>query len=218
MNLRLKRGLIIQSMGPLFLLLIIRHCHVIKYRDLMGKFVSRLQISPYNTVCQTINHPMFGELVIFCVSIILVILAFIYGCGFRTTHTCGFTSKGEKVTSIEEYKDAAASFLMTFILPLLIDDLSTPQMWISYILILVVVYAVLYKSDLYYQSPVLALLGYRVFKFKVLNPDEKVPYGFKRDKDYIGITYGKMITDGATIKWKNIADDVYQVLYEENEK
>ena len=210
-KLYLKRGLITQSLSPVFALLIIRHMHL-DYPLLISRFLNRLSSNSIEAIEKAIKHPRFGELIIVIIGMIWVASSIISIPAFRATEEAGFISKGEKVVATDEKKDAAASFLMTFILPLLIDDLSSPQNWISYILVLLVVYAVLYQSNLYYQSPVLAFLGYKVFTFKVLNPYK--PTGLKEDKEYIGITRKTMITEEAAILWKHISDGVFLVYNE----
>lgn len=213
MNLKLKRGLITQSLSPVFVLLVIRHFHC-EYTHLICRFFDYLLKDPCMAMTTAWCHEMLGELLIFFIGILWIIRSLLYIPAFAGTQNHGFHSHGEQTISVEEKRDAAASFLMTFILPLLIDELTTPQYWISYLLVIVVVYAVLYQSNLYYQSPVLAILKYHVYEFKVLNPDETDPEGFKNEKIYIGITRGNGLTDDAVIKWKKIADDVYLIYNE----
>ena len=210
-NKRLKRGLIIQSLSIVFVLLIIRHSHF-EYVRLICRFAEEFKASPFDAVCSCINHERFGELLIVCIGFAWVIISILSLSAFKATQKAGFESHGEQVIVLEEKRDVAASFLMTFILPLLIDELNAPQNWISYIIVIAVVYAVLYQSNLYYQSPILALLGYKVFSFQVLNPYENS--GMKSDVDYIGITKREMITDESSIMWKHIADNVFLVYNE----
>lgn len=208
-NLQLKRGLIKQSLSPVFALLIIRHIHL-DYPHLIRRFFICLFSSPVETIRIAFIHSRFGELLIVVVGAIWTISSLVSIPAFNATQNAGFESLGEMVIVVEEKRDAAASFLMTFILPLLIDELSSPQYWFSYILVIVVVYEVLYQSNLYYQSPVLALLRYKVFTFKILNP----AIGLEEDKEYIGITKKNMITEKAAIMRKHIADDVFLVYNE----
>ena len=209
----LKNGLVIQSLSPVFVLLVIRHFHC-EYCLLFKCFVRVLFKEPRSAIVMAWSNLMFGELVIFIVGVVWFIYSVLYIPAFAGTQYYGFHSHGEQIISVEEKRDAAASFLMTFILPLLIDDLTTPQYWISYLLIICGVCVMLYHSNLYYQSPVLAILKYHVYEFKVLNPDETDSEGFKNEKTYIGITRGKRITDDSVIKWKKIADDVYLIYNE----
>jgi len=213
MNLKLKRGLIIQSLSPVFVLLLIRHFHC-EYFRLVKHFFTLLYIEPCSAMTLAWKHEMFGELLVFLLGVLWLICSAIYIPAFARTQDHGFHSHGEQIISVEEKRDSAASFLMTFILPLLIDELSSPQYWISYLLVIVVVCAVLYQSELYYQSPVLAFLKYHIYEFKVINPCETDTDGFKNEKIYIGITRGSGITDGAVIKWKKIAGDIYLIYCE----
>ena len=208
-NLHLKRGLIIQSLSPVFVLLIIRHLHL-DYFHLIKSFFTHLETNPQGTVLKALGHPRFGEFLIIIVGLSWIVFSFISIPAFKATQNAGFVSKGEFAIEVSEEQDAAASFLMTFILPLLIDELSSPQYWISYILVIIVVYAVLYKTNFYYQSLILALLGYKVFKFKLLNPTGDLI----EDKEYIGITRNKMIAADVAIMRKHIADNVYLVYNE----
>lgn len=210
-NLNLKRGLITQSLSPVFILLVVRHMHL-NYFDLILRFVDVVKNDPSNAIQRAIAHPEFGELIVVVIGIVWIITSILSIPAFSSSQESGFESNGEQVIAVEEKKDAAASFLMTFILPLLIDELSSPRYWISYLLVIVVVYAVLYQSNLYYQSPVLAILGYKVFEFEVTNPYEQS--GMKNNKRYIGLTRGKMISEEPAIIWKHIADDVFLVYNE----
>ena len=210
-NLHLKRGLITQALSPVFVLLVIRHMHF-NHIVLVSRFFNAVTFDIINTIYKTLKHPEFGDLLIVIIGIVWFTASILSVPAFGESQKSGFESHGEQVVAVEEKKDAAGSFLMTFILPLLIDELSSPQFWISYILVIVVVYAVLYQSNLYYQSPVLALLGYKVFVFEVKNPCEQV--GMKKNKRYIGLTKGKMISEGPAIIWKHIADDVFLVYNE----
>ena len=210
-NLNLKCGLITQSLSPAFVLLGIRHFHL-NYPMLCTSFIEEWKNSPINAIQAAFFHPRLGELLIFLAAIAVIITSILSVPAFKATQIASFESHGERVKVVEEKKDAAASFLMTFILPLLIDELSTPQNWISYVLVIVVVYAVLYQSNLYYQSPVLAFLGYKIFTFKVINPECSA--GMEPEKEYIGITKRKMITCEASIVWRYISDDVFLVYNE----
>ena len=212
-NLHLKRGLIIQSLSPVFFLLIIRHLHL-DYWHLVCRFLSCIAISPGETIMKAFMHPRFGELLVVICGFILCFDSVISIPAFKGVQEAGFESHGEMVNVIGEQKDAAASFLMTFILPLLIDELGSPQYWVSYVFLIAVVCAVLCQSNLYYQSPVLAIFGYRVFKFKVLNPADRL----EENREYIGITKKNMITEEAAIIWKHISDDVFLVYNEGNRR
>ncbi len=210
-NLRLKHGLIKQSLSPVFFLLIIRHVHF-EYIRLIANFMNEILYAPVVTILRAVIHPRFGELFIVIIGAFWIAFSLISIPAFNGTQVAGFESHGEIAVIVEEKRDAAASFLMTFILPLLVDELDSPQKWISYLMVILVVCAVLNQSNLYYQSPLLAFLGYKVFTFKVMNPCDDA--GLEVDKEYIGITRDRIITSENAIMWKHIADDVYLVYNE----
>lgn len=213
MNFRLKRGLTIQSLSMVFILLVIRHFHC-EFFDLVSRFVSTMNKEPFRAIEKAVCHELFGESIVSLIGVVWVVLSLLYIPAFSGTQEAGFHSHGEQIILVEEKKDVFASFLMTFLLPLLIDELTTPQYWISYLLVIVVVYAVMEQSDLFYQSPVLALLKYHVYGFRVVNPDETDLNGFSIEKTYVGITRETEITDNNTIKWKRIVNNVYLIYCE----
>ena len=121
-NLHLKRGLITQSLSPAFVLLIIRHLHL-DFSRLIGRFFSCVMTSPIETIMRTLSHQRFGEFLVIGVGVIWIVSSLISVPAFKAIQNAGFESRGEMTIAVEEQKDAAASFLMTFILPLLFDEL-----------------------------------------------------------------------------------------------
>ena len=214
-NLFIKRDLIRQSLSPLFGVLLVRHVHC-DFITLIGKFLNNVWINPKTTIIKALIHPRFGEMIIVFISFFWVVSAYLSYIAFEEKQLAGFENKGDILIVLEEKKEVAASFLMTFILPLLIDDLSTPQNWISYIIILVIVCKVLYQSNMYYQSPVLAMIGYKSFTFK-FKKDNCNDSDIDNGETYIGITKNKMIPNNASIVWKYISDDVYLVYEQKTE-
>jgi len=67
----------------------------------------------------------------------------------------------------------------------------------------------LYNTDLYYQNPVLAMLGYKTFMFEITNSNEKGD-GKIENRSFIGITKGKLDCD-RIIKRKEIDDNIWLV-------
>lgn len=209
---KIKREMISQSLSPLFLLLLIRHCHCCRYFGLVVKFFSQIGDFPL-TVKSAFQHELLGELIVFIISAFWVIRSFLYLIAFTQFQRCNFESKGERVKNVSIIYDAPI-FFVTYGLPLLVDDLSTPQYWISYLMILAFVYIVLSKTNLYYQNPVLCVFKYHVYEFEVDNPDSQALNGFKENVKYIGFSRGNWINNNTMIKWKWIADDIY-LIYED---
>jgi hypothetical protein len=189
-------------------LLIIRHVHG-DFLALFARFCDAFAVDWMSAICKAFFHQRFGEMLAVFVSLIVIVLTVLSYLAFGEVQTNTFENHGEKLIKVEEEREASAIFMMSFVLPLLVDDLSTPQKWLSYIAIVCIECLVLSKTNLYYKSPLLALFGYKVFSFQVANPGE--PYGLKKDKTYIGITRGKKIDENRVIVWKYIADNVLLV-------
>ena len=75
---------------------------------------------------------------------------------------------------------------------------------ISFVIIL------MWRTNLYYQNPVLTILGYTSFSFEMGKSDDKRLEG----KECIGITKNK-INGSGVIKYQRIADNVF-VVYDKN--
>ena len=118
-------------------------------------------------------------------------------------------AKGENVVVSDDKKDAGISFLVTFVLPLLVDEVTGLREFIFFLTMLTMVLCLLIRSNLFYQNPLLTLLGYRICTFKVIDPAKDLqPYA---KMELIGITRGKPISHEAPIKRKYIADNVFLI-------
>lgn len=126
-------------------------------------------------------------------------------------HCTNFRSAGEQVIIDEDKRDSGASFVVTFILPLLIEDINTVRGMLVFGALLWLIIKLLTKSNLFYQNPVLILLGYECFAFKFVNPARDIE---NPDVVYIGITKGRKISTEPAIKRKYIADDVFLIYNE----
>lgn len=104
--------------------------------------------------------------------------------------------------------DCGATFLVTYVLPLLTDDVSSFRGLIVFLIMIIMVIMLLSKSNTFYQNPVLAAMGYRTFSFEFSDPNRDIKYP---GKIYIGITYGKQIKEEEVIKRKYISDDVFLI-------
>lgn len=107
----------------------------------------------------------------------------------------GFTIK-----EISEDKEAGLNFFLTLILPLLIGDLNEWQNAVAFIVIFIIIFSLLMKTDLFYANPVLTLLGYHVYKLTFNNnPNLK--------DQCIAVTTVEVTVDH-TIEYKKITDNV----------
>lgn len=194
-----------QSFAPLFLILFI------KYFDLrIFKLVSLFFINcfcvPEETVIKAVIHRLFITclLEVFC---LLWVIYSIYGIKkFTISQEAEFVSEGESLIDIEKLPDAGVTFFMTYVLPMAMDDLNTLRGITVFIILIVMLFALMWKTNLYYQNPVLTILGYEVFSFKF----ETTQSDEYKNKECIGITRGN-VEIGNTIKRQKISDNVFLV-------
>lgn len=210
-NLHIKRSLIIQSFAPLFLLLMIKHLNICLYVTLIKKFSYEITQNVYSTFIKTIHHEEFGSIFIFILGFIWVVIAILIALAFKGIHSSGFTSAGEKINIVDTEAEGSAVFLVTYVLPLLTDDVRTLNGLIVFLLMLIMIIVLLNNSKNFYQNPILTILKYKTYSFKFLNPETDIE---NPESEYICITRGKGISEEATIKRKYIADGVFLIYNE----
>ena len=207
-NLNLKRSLVLQAFAPLFLLLTIKHLDVVLHWNLIVKFLHACKTIRIDTIRTSVHHPSFGGFVVSVIGVIWLIVTIAIAMGFDGMQKSGFKSAGEKIVIDDSPNDGSATFLVTYVLPLLTDDVETIRGLIVFLTMLAMVILLLTHSNTFYQNPVLAAMKYRTFTFKFMNPANDITYP---ERTYIGITHGVGITEGAVIKRKYISDGVFVV-------
>lgn len=203
-NKKLKRDLVLQSFAPLFLVLCVKHAHC--YWRFLPSFFMKIRVHDWSVFHDVVGHAFFGDLVVFAISLIWVLWAVLIYGGFTGILQVNFDSYGENLVVVTDKRDVGATFLVSFILPLLLDDVSTLRGFIVFGLLLLMMFILLVNSNLFYQNPLLIILGYRTFEFQFIAPYKDIA---DKEKVYIGITKGKTISQKSTIKRKYIADDVF---------
>ena len=201
---KLKSFLVLQSFCPLFLLVLFKH---LGHFALVIQFLTGLFHSDFSIFGKMVKSAALGDVILSVFSIIWLISTVIVAIGFRNFQYSSFASHGETIIIGAEKKDSGATFLMTFILPLLLDDVSTIRGFLVFCVLLTMVIYLLMQSDLFYQNPVLVALHYKTYEFRFNSSYKDV----EKDKVYIGVTKGRLPYDGAVIKRKYIADDVFLV-------
>lgn len=205
-NKKLKRDLVLQSFAPLFLILCVKHAHC--YWRFLPSFWGKIRAQEWSVFRDMVNHAFWGDFVVFTISLIWVIwAALIYG-GFVGILHVDFDTYGESIVVETDKRDVGATFLVSFVLPLLIDDVSTLRGFLIFVLLLIMMIVLLINSNLFYQNPLLTILGYRTFEFQFVHPYKDI---MDKKKVYIGITKGNEISRETTIKRKYIADDVFVI-------
>lgn len=201
---KLKRYLVLQSFCPLFLLVFIKHVgnghKIVKF--MMGIFRGDMGV-----FWRAIHSEALGDVIVTCFCIIWFILTVIVALGFRSLQSSSFAHHGENIIVGSEKKDSGVTFLVTFVLPLLVDDVATLRGFIFFNVLLFMVLFLLIRSDMFYQNPVLAALGYKSYEFIFTNPYNDVD----GSKTYIGLTRDYIPSSKLCVKRKYIADGVFLI-------
>lgn len=184
----MKIKLMIQSLSPLALLTIIKNFSLITV-DNYGELLTKKEFIYTNIILLTVLS--------FCaIWVILSIVFYIEFIAFQYTDK----KTGYDITINKEITEKSIDFLLTFIIPLLVDDIDTCQGAMVFFLLLFLICTLLCKTNLFYANPVLAILGYKIYEFSfVKNSEEK-------EKDLIGIYKGKFPKN---VMYKKITDTVY---------
>lgn len=156
----------------------------------------------------TVRNKEFGSLVIFVISVIWLLFTFIIAIGFKGMQKSGFKSAGEQILIEDSPNDSGATFLVTYVLPLLTDDISSVRGLIVFLVLLSMVIILLINSNTFYQNPVLSAMKYRTFIFKFINPASDINHS---NGTYVGITKGALIDENLIIKRKYISNGVFLI-------
>ena len=207
-NLVLKRSLMFQSFAPLFALLAIKYFNPAMFWHLTVSFVKLFSDKGMVAVPIAVANKNFGSFLIFMISFMWLLATFIVAIGFIGMQKSGFRSAGEKISIVGSPDTGNGIFLVNYILPLMINDVSSIRKLISFLLLLSTVIVVLIDSDTFYQNPVLSVMKYRTFTFKFVNPESDIKHS---NRVYVGITHGAPIAEDAVIKRKYISDGVFLI-------
>lgn len=197
-----------QSFAPLFLLLTIKYLDISLYLKLIRKFIDTFPEARIKVFYVVLNHPSFGSFVVSLIGIIWLLFTVAIALGFGGMQEAGFKSAGEKIEIEELSNDGSATFLVTYVLPLLTDDVESIRGLIVFLAMLIMVILLLTNSGMFYQNPVLAAMKYRTFSFKFLNPSNDI---IDPERKYIGITYKGPINEKKVIKRKYISDGIFVI-------
>lgn len=207
-NPKIKRSLIVQSFAPLFLLLAIKYSHICTYYNLIGAFFNEIKNGFWETIDLAIQHPSFWGVAVFVISIIWLAVTIVIAFGFKGIQNNNLISAGEQIIVSERETDGGAVFLVTYVLPLLMDDINSWRSFLVFLVLLIMIVALLIHSKNFYNNPILALLRYKTYTFKFLNPADDIE---DAEKEYVAITHGKGISEEATIRRKYITDGVFLI-------
>lgn len=207
-NLKLKWFLIMQSFFPLALLLFVKYmdCDLVKKTAFWIAGLWKKADDAH--LPEVLDKPFIVVLLVMCsVWILVSILA---GFQLRGVWKANFIDHGEKIRVQKYITDGSVLFYMTILFPLIMDDLGEKRNFVLFMIIMVLLIRLMWRTNLYYQNPVLTILGYRVFEFEFkLTKDDSL-----KNKMFIGITRG-MIHEEKIIKRQFISDNVF-LIYNKN--
>lgn len=160
----MKRKLIMQSFAPLFLILFVKYfdCELCR---LFISFFKMLFRTPIVALSRAVQHSLFITMLleIFC---LLWVIYSTYGIkSFNASQRANFTSQGESLVNIVKISDSGVTFFMTYVPPMAMDDLNSCKGIFVFSILMAMLFALMWKTNLYYQNPVLTVLGYEVFSF-----------------------------------------------------
>ena len=190
----MKIKLMVQSLSPLFLLTIIRNWSF-KTQGEEGKVLKTKEFVIENGV-------LILTILVCFIWVICSIWFFFEFLAFKWSDK----KDGYEIVNVFENKEASLNFFITLILPLMLDDIDTIQGSITFIVIILLICILLYRTDLYCANPVLAILGYRVYEFEFMD-NESMATG-----KYVGICKGK-VSEGQTIEYKVIDKNNKNIIY-----
>ena len=71
-----------------------------------------------------------------------------------------------KIISIKKEKELSLVFFATYILPLVTIDIKSFNDFLSFFIILISIFILCWKTDLWYTNPILSILGYKIYTIK----------------------------------------------------
>ncbi len=182
---RLKIQLYILSLWLLFALL----------------FVNKVQVPICFENCEFIGFKrLISENIIPLISIIFVFSGFWFYYRFRYIIK-GSKSLPEQIKEIENVNWEHLTFLVTYVIPLLSFDLdfnlSEDRNGLMFFLVLVIIGMIYVKTNMFYNNPTLAILGYHIYKSHTTS------------KTNIILISKDVLIEGDWIQYKLISDNIY---------
>lgn len=199
-NKYLKWLLIVQSFLPLFFLVIIRCCSKSRVKLIFG-FVSELFRGNLKAIGTALKHPEIFATSLLCFCTLMLLLGLFKYLFFKKSQSFGFQEEEKKIVIDADATENSVTFFVTYITPLVLDDMDESRGFFSFITIAALLILLMRNTNLYYQNPFLTILGYRSFYFH-FDGEEGI--------GDVAITRGNFDVS-KLIKRKRISDNVYLV-------
>lgn len=199
-NKYLKWLLIVQSFLPLFFLVIIR-CYSKIRLQLVQNFISELFHGNFKVIGTALKHPEIFAISLLCLCVALFVFGLCIYLFFKKSQSFGFQEEGKKIVIDADVTENSVAFFVTYITPLVLDDIDEGRGFFSFITIAALLILLMRNTNLYYQNPFLTILGYRTFYFH---------FDGEEGMGDVAITRGDFDV-AKLIKRKRISDNVYLV-------
>ena len=201
----LKSALISQSFSPLYLLILIKYADVRKFCSFYVNFLgSAERTGMIKADLLNDKGSVIITFILTSISMVVIIRGFITYFFFENLWKTNSIDKGERI-SVDGYElDVGITFFVTYVLPLMLDDIDTVRGFIVFMILMLMMEVLLRRSNLYYQNPILTMMGYRVFRFKFTDTMEAGYQG----KEFIGLTKGKMINEDKPVKRRMLDEGI----------
>ena len=201
----MKSLLIIQSFFPLAILLLIKYGDI-KVVKLSMKFAEVFIQNPANAITKALVHAeIFLVLLhLFCITI-TISGVFIYVL-FKKIQGYGFVDRAEKILIEEDTTETSVGFFVTYITPMLMDEINQARGFGCFAIIFLTLVLLMRNTNLYYQNPILVIMGYRTFKFSFKETTDMTVI----DKSLVAITRGDF-DENKIIQRKKVDDNVFVI-------
>lgn len=178
----LKRLLLLQSLSPIAFLMFIKEY-------------------PFELIGQKNITDIFQENILSTILLILLAL-WLFGAWVSRHYLTSFykiesEEKNQTIKITEEDKESSSEFFMTFLLPLVVDDVDKINGFCMFWIIIIMVAFLLSKTTLFYRNPVLTALGYKMYWLD------------QNGKKILGISSKKIEPGDFSIKYTPLSDDVF---------
>lgn len=164
-------------------------------------FILELFHGNLGVVGSALKHPEIYATSLLCFCAIMFVFGLLVYFFFKKSQSFGFREEGKKIIIDADVTENSVTFFVTYITPLVLDDIDEGRGFFSFITIAALLILLMRNTNLYYQNPFLTILGYRSFYFHFEGED---------DMENIAITRGNFDTS-KLIKRKRISDNVYLV-------
>ena len=109
--------------------------------------------------------------ILFILFIVWLLIAFFSWVYIHSFNKIEYKLKNKTINSITEDKESGLKFFVTFLLPLVIDDVTEWKGFFVFTALFLCIIFLLAKTTLFYKNPVLSLLGYRFFSINIKNTE-----------------------------------------------